>query len=74
MPLKTIQVQATSVADLQTEDDKGVTVATVSASGSHLRFKNRMSWFAFLYRTIPDGVGIAGVKYAFNPHEARWRR
>ncbi|XP_030848339.1 acid-sensing ion channel 2-like [Strongylocentrotus purpuratus] len=37
-------------------------------------YNDRMSWFAVLYRFVPDGIGVAGIRYAFNPREIKLRR
>ncbi|XP_071484464.1 acid-sensing ion channel 1-like [Diadema antillarum] len=37
-------------------------------------YRNRTSLFGILYRALPDAVGVAGMKYAFNPTEIKVRR
>ena len=41
---------------------------------NYTRYRNKMSWWAIVYKSVPDAVGLAGIKYAFNPGEVRWRR
>ncbi|XP_072171079.1 acid-sensing ion channel 2-like [Diadema setosum] len=40
----------------------------------YARYHDKMSWFAIFYKAIPEAVGLAGIKYAFNPAEVRTRR
>ncbi|XP_030836701.1 acid-sensing ion channel 2 isoform X4 [Strongylocentrotus purpuratus] len=40
----------------------------------HTRYRDKVSWWAILYRSVPDAIGIGGMKYAFNPAEVKWRR
>nr|XP_054755180.1 acid-sensing ion channel 1C-like [Lytechinus pictus] len=40
----------------------------------HMRYRDKVSWWAILYRSVPDAIGIGGMKYAFNPAEVKWRR
>ncbi|XP_072171082.1 acid-sensing ion channel 1-like [Diadema setosum] len=37
-------------------------------------YRDKVSWAAVFYKSIPDAVSLAGIKYAFNPREVRWRR
>ncbi|XP_071492195.1 acid-sensing ion channel 1C-like [Diadema antillarum] len=37
-------------------------------------YKDRVSWMAIFYKSIPDSIGVAGVKYALNVGENRMRR
>ncbi|XP_071484470.1 acid-sensing ion channel 1C-like [Diadema antillarum] len=49
--------------------------ATVSPP-PYARYHDKVlvSWFAIFYKAIPEAVGLAGIKYAFNPAEVRTRR
>ncbi|XP_071477703.1 acid-sensing ion channel 1C-like [Diadema antillarum] len=40
----------------------------------YVRYRDKVSWFAIFYKSIPESVGLAGIKYAFNPTEIRTRR
>ncbi|XP_072171128.1 acid-sensing ion channel 1C-like [Diadema setosum] len=37
-------------------------------------YKDRVSWMAIFYKSIPDSIGVSGVKYALNVGENRMRR
>ena len=39
-----------------------------------LVYRDKVSWFAILYRSVPESVNVAGIKYACNAVEFRWRR
>lgn len=37
-------------------------------------YRDRMSWIAVLYTSIPDAIGLSGIKYAINVGENKLRR
>ena len=48
--------------------------AVAKTSFSYPTYRDRVSWLAVIYKSVPDAVGLAGLKYAFNSAEVRWRR
>ncbi|XP_054754151.2 acid-sensing ion channel 1C-like [Lytechinus pictus] len=50
-------------------EDRTVPITTTSR-----RYQDRVSWWAVFYRSVPDGIGIGGMKYVFNPVEVTFRR
>ncbi|XP_030836702.1 amiloride-sensitive sodium channel subunit beta [Strongylocentrotus purpuratus] len=37
-------------------------------------YRDRVSWWAVFYKSVPNAIGIGGMKYAFNSSEVKWRR
>ncbi|XP_054755178.2 acid-sensing ion channel 1C-like [Lytechinus pictus] len=46
----------------------------VTTSFDYPKYRDRVSWIAVVFKSVPDSVGLAGLKYAFNAGEVRWRR
>ena len=80
MPLSRIKVDALEKevhvipGGKQVETVSGSVLAAPGAPPTYTRFRNKMSWWAIVYKSVPEAVGLAGIKYAFNPGEVRWRR
>ena len=55
-------------------DNPTLAGATPHAPPSYTRYRNKVSWWAIVYNSVPQAVSLAGMKYAFNPGEVRWRR
>lgn len=75
MPLKKMTVETMKTTSEQTISsmvDQGM--VDIKRTPYPPSYIDRMSWFAVLYRFVPDGIGVAGIRYAFNPREIKLRR
>ncbi|XP_072171075.1 acid-sensing ion channel 1C-like [Diadema setosum] len=71
MPVRRVDVASVGLESKQQEIWRDET--TVSPP-PYPKFQSTLSWFAIFYKAIPEAVGIAGLKYAFNPAERQTRR
>ncbi|XP_041462486.1 acid-sensing ion channel 1-like [Lytechinus variegatus] len=39
-----------------------------------VKYRDRVSWLAVFYKSVPEAIGIGGLKYVFNPAEMKLRR
>ncbi|XP_072171570.1 acid-sensing ion channel 1C-like [Diadema setosum] len=86
MPVNKIIVESLDETKMNDLPEKDVALPTVSGSTDKAAlqpskpptysttYRDKMSWLAIFYKSVPDGIGLAGIKYAFNPAEVRWRR
>ena len=81
MPLKQIDVKAKHVED-QSEmaPELPEKIRTISNEiygvdpRRQLVYRDKVSWLAIFYRSVPESVNVAGIKYVCNSVEIRWRR
>ncbi|XP_071477724.1 acid-sensing ion channel 1B-like [Diadema antillarum] len=71
MPVRRVDVASVSLESKQQEIGRD---ETTLSSPAYTKFQSTVSWFAIFYKAIPEAVGIAGLKYAFNPAERQTRR
>ncbi|XP_071509994.1 acid-sensing ion channel 1C-like [Diadema antillarum] len=86
MPINKIVVESLDETNMDDLPKKDMALPTVSASTDKAAlhpskppaysttYRDKMSLLAIFYKSVPDGIGLAGIKYAFNPAEVRWRR
>ncbi|XP_071509993.1 acid-sensing ion channel 1C-like [Diadema antillarum] len=86
MPVNKIVVEPLDATKTDDLPKTSMALATVSASTDKAAlhpskppaysttYRDKMSWLAIFYKSVPNGIGLAGIKYAFNPAEVRWRR
>ncbi|XP_041477438.1 acid-sensing ion channel 1-like isoform X1 [Lytechinus variegatus] len=77
MPLQNIKVEpmkATSTTEKTAIPSIDQEMIAMKRKGDPRSYNDRMSWLAVFYKLIPDGIGVAGLRYAFNPREIRIRR
>ncbi|XP_071504223.1 acid-sensing ion channel 1C-like [Diadema antillarum] len=86
MPVNKIVVEPLDATKTDDLPKTSMALATVSASTDkaalhkskppayNTTYRDKMSWLAIFYKSVPNGIGLAGIKYAFNPAEVRWRR